>query len=237
MKALILRNESASALNVSRLLMEKGFQILSVQSLATAKTLARVETIDLLVMDELVDGQMTHSVALSAERRNPDLCVIAYSARSAEETDDLFELVPSLYAVVGQQVSSAVLAQLVMSSVHALASRLSDPLMATPPCAIATAPAYTRRDNTKIAQAKAEFDLALTEIEPLVATPLALEHFNDPQEQEPTTADILFAAPAMRDIATQGAANKGLAEELSMIGTKAAPRAPMDQRYIAQVLG
>ena len=54
MKALILRNDPDAARDTSRAFMDKGFQILCVEPLSLAHALIRVDTVDLLVMDERV---------------------------------------------------------------------------------------------------------------------------------------------------------------------------------------
>jgi hypothetical protein len=54
-KALILQKDAGAACATSRVLIDKGFQILGVETLAVAHALIRVDTIDLLVMDERLD--------------------------------------------------------------------------------------------------------------------------------------------------------------------------------------
>ena len=117
MKALILRNDSDAAVTSSQALLDKGFQILCVDKRDVAETLIRMETIDLLVMDEELDGCLTHAIALSAERKNPYISSIIVTERAREETDDLYELIPSLYALIGENTSSHIVGQLALSSV------------------------------------------------------------------------------------------------------------------------
>ncbi len=117
MKALILRKDGDAAIATGRALIDKGFQILCVDTLSVAHALIRVDTIDLLVMDEKVEGQLTHAIALSGERRNPYLSAIFLTDRSAEETDDLYALIPSLYAMVGTDIDPSLLGKLALSSV------------------------------------------------------------------------------------------------------------------------
>jgi hypothetical protein len=117
MKALILRNNTDAAIGTARALVDKGFQVLCVETLAVAHALIRVDTIDLLVMDERVEGQLTHSIALSGERRNPYLSAILLTDRIGEEMDDLYELIPSLYALVGADTAPGLLGKLSISAV------------------------------------------------------------------------------------------------------------------------
>ncbi len=120
MKALILQKDADAAHATSRVLIDKGFQILCVETLAVAHALIRVDTIDLLVMDERFDGQLTHSIALSGERRSPYLSVIMLTDRDGAETDELYDLIPCLYALAGSGTAPHVLGQLAMSAVSNL---------------------------------------------------------------------------------------------------------------------
>lgn len=117
MKALILRNDTDAAIATARALIDKGFQVLCVETLTVAHSLIRVDTIDLLVMDERVEGQLTHAIALSGERRNPYLSAIFLTDRSSAETDDLYALIPSLYALVGAETAPELLGKLALSAV------------------------------------------------------------------------------------------------------------------------
>ena len=120
MKALILQKDADAACATSRVLIDKGFQILCVETLTIAHALIRVDTIDLLVMDERFDGQLTHSIALSGERRSPYLSVIMLTDRDGAETDELYDLIPCLYALAGSGTAPHVLGQLAMSAVSNL---------------------------------------------------------------------------------------------------------------------
>lgn len=122
MKALILRSDADAAVSTARVLVEKGFQILCVESYKIAYALVRLDTIDLLVMDEKIDGQLTHSLALSGERRNPYLSAIILTDRIGRETDDLYSLIPCLHALVGSRTPAALLGQLAVASVDNMAA-------------------------------------------------------------------------------------------------------------------
>ncbi len=117
MRALILQNDDAAAVASSRALIDKGFQILCVKNRDVAETLIRMDKIDLLVMDEHIDGCLTHAIALSGERKNPFISSIIVTDRSGAETDDLYELIPSLYALVGGNTAPNLMGQLAYSSV------------------------------------------------------------------------------------------------------------------------
>ncbi len=182
MKALILLNDADAAVATARTLIDKGFQILCVETLAVAHALIRVDTIDLLVMDERIEGQLTHAIALSSERRNPYLSVILLTNRTAEETDDLYELIPSLYALVGEDTAPDLLGKLALSSVSntaEVASRVAK--------------------NTAMDQAE---ELAEDEADMLMLdAELTLDPNNDSEGGAPSYADISIAVPALAEIA------------------------------------
>jgi len=128
MKALILRNDAEAGVATSRALIDKGFQVLCVETQAVAHALIRIDTIDLLVMDERVQGQLTHAIALSGERRNPYLSAILLTDRAGEDTDDLYGLIPALYALAGTASGPDLIARLAMSAVSgqdAIAARVA----------------------------------------------------------------------------------------------------------------
>ncbi|MEL6682395.1 MAG: hypothetical protein AAFQ09_07090 [Pseudomonadota bacterium] len=117
MRALILRHDPNAAIASSRALIDKGFQILCVDTRAAAEMLVRSNTIDLLLLDEQVQGELTHPVVLSGERNNPYISAILMTDRTREETDDLYDLIPSLYALAGLKTEASIIGQLALTSV------------------------------------------------------------------------------------------------------------------------
>lgn len=180
MKALILRRNAKAAVATAHALTEKGFQILSVDTLAVAHSLIRIDTIDLLVMDERIEGQLTHAIALSAERRNPYLSAIFCTDRAREDTEDLYELVPSLYALVGSDTAPELLGQLALSSI----SNLDE---------IRARVAQNATDD-QAEEADAD-DLLVLEASDLVPPE------DDTESGAPSYADVAIAAPALAEIA------------------------------------
>ena len=116
-KALILRDNAADAVQTAHLLLRKGFQTYCVGSRDIALAMIQTDMIDLVVMDERVGTQLTHMLALSAERRNPYVGTIFLTDRGGAATDDLFALIPSLYALVGTKIRPDVMGQLMLGAV------------------------------------------------------------------------------------------------------------------------
>ena len=182
MKALILRNDATASLATAHALIAKGFQILSVDTQAVAHALIRIDAIDLLVMDERIEGQLTHAIALSAERKNPFLSAILLSDRSAEETDDLFELIPSLYGVVGHATSPQILGKLALSA-------------AIDPVAL---PALVVQDDA----VETPQVIAMPQLDPLILLQAPQDEMDDDWDDDPVDyADVAIAAPALSKMA------------------------------------
>lgn len=206
MKALILRHDAQSAIATSYALAEKGFQILCVDTLAVAHALIRIDTVDLLVLDERVEGQLTHAIALSGERKNPFLSAIILTDRSAGECDDLYDLIPSLYALAGVESSAELIGKLAMSAVGNL-----DEIAARVARQAAIELAAHREIEEvaliiepEMAMAKAP-ELA---VEDIVSGALLLENAvliapdDDGESGAPAFADVAIAAPALEEAAS-----------------------------------
>ena len=118
MKALILRHDADAAIATARVLVDCGYQISCCESHKIADAVVQLDTFDLLVMDEMIDGQLTHTLALSAERQNPDVTTFLMTDRGGAQTDDLFDLIPSLHALLGHAMPATVIGQLALASTH-----------------------------------------------------------------------------------------------------------------------
>ena len=180
MKALILRNDPQAAVAAAHALTDKGFQILSVDTLSVAHALIRIDTIDLLVMDEQIDGQLTHAIALSAERKNPYLSAIMLTDRPRDVTDDLYALIPSLYALASMDTVPELLGQLALCAVSNL-----DEVIAR----------VGQQAADDFAEQVLEEDVLMLETSDL-ATP-----DDDTESGAPCYADAAIAAPALAEIA------------------------------------
>ncbi len=180
MKAIILRDNAADAVQTTLLLARKGFQTFCVSSRDIAKAMIDADTIDLMVMDERVGKHLTHSLALSAERRNPYVSTIIVTDQGAEATDDLYALIPSLYALIGTRTGADMMGQIVLS-------------------AVGNADEAARRIDRRLAAEAAE--LAMPADDDLWA--------DEPDDADEDIADVVFAAPAMHEIAAAAARGWG----------------------------
>lgn len=241
MRALILRNDPDAAVESSRALIDKGFQILCVENRTIAETLIRMDTIDLLVMDEEVEGCLTHGIALSGERKNPYISSIIVTDRTKAETDDLYDLIPSLYALVGGNTGPKLVGQLALSSVAnvedararvrrnraADAADLADNAPVEEPVVTATNPlpdfaepavAAAIQERTEPAVVTALEQAA--EAAPLITLPDAVREVSLAEDDNdiPSYADLIFATPALAELATEDYFDEADDEAEAIIG-------------------
>ncbi len=216
MKALILRNDAQTAIATTRALADKGFQILCVDSLTVAHTLIGIDTIDLVVMDERVKGQLTHAVALSGERKNPYQSAIMLTDRPGADSDDLYDLIPSLYALVGMDVSADLLGKLALSAVSNL-----DMIIAR----VARQTAADKADLDLIQPADLVTEDATSDALFLDAA-MMVNPDDDGESGAPAYADIAIAAPEMAEIAAADSAPQETIEGAMMAATTSADTDP-----------
>ena len=75
------------------------------------------DQVDLLVLDETISGRLTHAVALLGELRHPYISTILMTDRQQCEMDELYDLIPSLYAMAGCDVPVSLLGRLAIAAV------------------------------------------------------------------------------------------------------------------------
>lgn len=201
MRALILQNDATAAVATSKVLIDKGFQILCVDTRRVAETLVRMDCIDLLVMDEKVDGQLTHAIALSGERKNPYMTSILMTDRVGADTDDLYDLIPSLYALAGIATSPALVGQLALASV----ANLEDV-------------------QARVAQNAAADQFDEETPDDLAVVPFEASQMASLAEDEmdiPSYADIIFATPALAELSNAGHYDddNGTADDTTQMGS------------------
>ena len=118
MQALVLRDDTEAAVLSAKALLNKGFHVVCVENRHIARALLRAETFDLLVLDERITGRLTHSIALAAERRYPYINTILLTERIGPEVDELYDLIPCVYAIASLDCAPDLLAKLALSSIE-----------------------------------------------------------------------------------------------------------------------
>ncbi|MEJ6401461.1 imidazoleglycerol-phosphate dehydratase [Yoonia sp. 2307UL14-13] len=118
MKAMIMREQADKATETAQVLMDKGFQVVCVESQRYARAVLAAEPIDLLVLDETIHGRLTHAVALLGELRHPYISTILMTDLQGGDMGELYDLIPSLYAMAGCDISGDVLGKLAIAAIE-----------------------------------------------------------------------------------------------------------------------
>lgn len=134
MQALILDEDSTRQTNLSVALMTRGFHVLNAQNNATGIAYARRGGLDLLVMSERVQDALTHSVALSAERHSPYVATIMLTPRRDDDLAELHDLLPSLYSILGEDMSVDLVAELGIAGVTGATCHTASERLLLLPC-------------------------------------------------------------------------------------------------------
>ena len=131
MQVLILDDDIGRQNDLCLAFMDVGFQPSGTASLSVAERCIRKGWVDLLVMSERVEGRLTHSHALLAEWRNPMVATILLTPRHDQDSDELFQLLPSLHCLLAPDSDAKLVTKLSMASV-AGAARSGPPMVLTP---------------------------------------------------------------------------------------------------------
>lgn len=119
MQVMILEEDPTLRTRIAGALAPEGVDVLSFGRLAPAKEAARRAKVDILLLGDRVEGRLAGDVALLAEWRNPRLASLLLSDRSPEEAEDLFDLIPSLQAVLARGTGPRSLARLAVAVARA----------------------------------------------------------------------------------------------------------------------
>ena len=117
MQALILDEDPTFQTKLTVALMTSGFHVLNAMSTTMGLAMARRGSIDLLVMADYVEDRLSHSVALSAERHSPYVSTILRTTRTDNDLQELYDVRPSLYGILGKGIPVEIIAKLGMSGV------------------------------------------------------------------------------------------------------------------------
>jgi hypothetical protein len=117
MQVMVLEEDRKHQALLAQALMEKGFHVLCVESLDAAECFVRLDVVDVLIIGERVGGRLSHSLALLAECRNPMVSAIVLTDRVGQDVDELFDLIPAIYAILGRDIAPHVVTQLVLSAI------------------------------------------------------------------------------------------------------------------------
>jgi len=128
MQALVLNDDRDAQTGVTMALLKRGFHVINAESISVAMAYVGLGAIDLVVLNERIEGQLSHSVALSAEYHNPQVTTLLMTPRTDPEVDELYDLLPSLYSLLGTDLPADLVAQLALSAVVGKARALQPKL-------------------------------------------------------------------------------------------------------------
>ncbi len=118
MQALIVHDDFSEVERLGRALSRRGFMVTSSSDQRQAQSYVRRTVTDLLVLKQQIGNRHTTSVALAAEHHNPRTATILMSERPRADAVELFELIPSLQAVLGMEPEAQLLASLGLQAVQ-----------------------------------------------------------------------------------------------------------------------
>lgn len=119
MQVLLLDGDPRRQADIACALTGRGLQVSCMESLSAAELFVRTLPIEVLVLGERIGGRLSHSLALLAECRNPQVCAVLLTDREAEAADELFELIPAVRAILGCSVPAEVVGQVVAATFEA----------------------------------------------------------------------------------------------------------------------
>ena len=144
MQVLILGDDHGQQARLAAAMMKKGFQVICVESAGAAGSYIRGQFIDVLILAETRSGRIGQSCACVAQSRNPQVSVIVITDRTGAATQELFDEVPSLYGVIGLEMSPGMVAAIALASIMPQGSGLH-------PVAAPSQPALTQQPEVAIA--------------------------------------------------------------------------------------
>lgn len=205
MIALVVQGDPYRAASTTAGLMRLGYQVITVESLRAAEAMSQLGVLDVLIVEERVQGDLTHKLILSAERRNPGVTAIMLTAKTGEASDELYLLLPALYAQLPLTADAATVSKFVHAGVaysgdqlHRSLERVDDISIRTdpPPVAESNPPAPAMETLSRIAAMAAPTPLPeVTRSAP----PVAVDRRSGAVENAPLAAieDIGTPNPAL----------------------------------------
>lgn len=117
MQALVLNDDCETQTKMTIALLKRGFHVINAESISAAMAYVGLGAIDLVLIKESIGGKLSHSVALSAEHNNPQVATLLMTPRIDPDVDELYDLLPSLYCLLGTEISADLVAQLATSAI------------------------------------------------------------------------------------------------------------------------
>lgn len=123
MQALVLNEDRDAQVGMTIALLKRGFQVVTAETVEHGMAYADLGVMDLVVMSERIAGRLSHSVALSAELRNPAVTTMVLTPRTDDAVDELYDLLPSLYCLLGPDLAPEMIGRLAVAGVTGSTAR------------------------------------------------------------------------------------------------------------------
>lgn len=123
MIALVVHSDPHQSARLSAHLMKIGFNVMTVESLVVADAMSRNMSIDLMIVEETIQGALSHRILLTAERRNPGMSAVLMTDKTGADADELFLLLPAVHALLAPNAPLNILNALVRSEMTHMAGR------------------------------------------------------------------------------------------------------------------
>ncbi|WP_208349141.1 hypothetical protein [Pseudaestuariivita rosea] len=101
MHALILDSRFSTVGKIGAAVKARGITTKQKLTVEGALGFLRTAPVDLLIIRECIGDAHSLSVALAAEYYNPNVATVILSDRKGDDADELFDLLPSLYSLMG----------------------------------------------------------------------------------------------------------------------------------------
>ena len=118
MQALIVHDDPLETRRFGRAMLQRGFLVAACGELAKARAFVRQGTTDLLILKHMLANRDTTAVALAAEHYNPKAATILLTARQRTQAIELFDLIPSLQAILGPDADAKLTADVAIQAVR-----------------------------------------------------------------------------------------------------------------------
>ncbi|WP_095589992.1 response regulator transcription factor [Actibacterium ureilyticum] len=116
MQVLILDDYPVFQSALANQLRAAGYDVTCAFAVDEALAHLRLGQTRLLILRDRIDGRGSLSAALAAEFYRPDVACVILSDRAGAETDELFDLIPALRALVGEDCRPALAAKCAMAA-------------------------------------------------------------------------------------------------------------------------
>lgn len=116
MQVLVLEENLIRQTRIAAALMNKGFHVIAIETVAAARCFMSMESIDVMILGERENGRLSHVAELASACANREAGILVLSDREDSDTEVLHESIPQLYGIIGPDMAPAVVAQMALAA-------------------------------------------------------------------------------------------------------------------------